>query len=135
MSIRQISASTKSSVGAVQKLLGRADALGLSWPLDPTLGEPELARLFYPRADTQGPGARFQEPDWTSVRSELSLQALTKRLLWEEYTAEYPTRCYSYSQYCALFQQWLKHELEAQRFRTRLAGTRRGGWRIGQGEG
>lgn len=33
LSIRQISASTKSSVGAVQKLLTRAETLGLSWPL------------------------------------------------------------------------------------------------------
>ena len=33
LSIRQISASTKVSVGAIQKLLTKADALGLSWPL------------------------------------------------------------------------------------------------------
>jgi hypothetical protein len=33
LSIRQINASTKASVGAIQQLLTTADELGLSWPL------------------------------------------------------------------------------------------------------
>ena len=33
LSIRQIKASTKVSVGTIQKLLHKADELGLSWPL------------------------------------------------------------------------------------------------------
>ena len=52
LSIRQINASTKASVGAIQQLLTRADELGLSWPLPPELDDNQLARLFYPGADT-----------------------------------------------------------------------------------
>jgi len=114
LSIRQISTSTKSSVGAVQKLLARADVLQLTWPLPDDLGEPELARLFFPRADTQD-SARLQVPDWAEVRTELSRKGMTKLLLWEEYAAQYPNRCYSYSQYCACFQQWLKRQRRSMR--------------------
>ena len=48
LSIRQIKASTKVSVGAIQKLLARAEEEGLSWPLPPELDDDSrLARLFY----------------------------------------------------------------------------------------
>ena len=37
LSIRQIKASTKVSVGAIQNLLTRSKTLGVGWPLDPEL--------------------------------------------------------------------------------------------------
>ncbi len=114
LSIRQISASTKSSVGAVQKLLVRAEQLNLTWPLSDDLDEPALARLFFPKADAQS-STRFQEPDWHNVRAELSHKGVTQLLLWEEYTAEYPNRCYSYAQYCARFKQWLQRQRRSMR--------------------
>lgn len=43
LSIRQIKASTKASVGAIQKLLVKADELGLSWPLPDELDANQLA--------------------------------------------------------------------------------------------
>ena len=43
LSIRQISASTKTSVGAIQKLLARADALSLNCPLPEDLDDGRLA--------------------------------------------------------------------------------------------
>jgi len=52
LSIRKIQASTKVSVGGIQKLLARADELGLAWPLPEEVDDPALARLFYPDADT-----------------------------------------------------------------------------------
>ena len=39
LSIRQIKASTKVSVGAIQKLLAKAEEEGLSWPLPPELDD------------------------------------------------------------------------------------------------
>ncbi len=51
LSIRQIKASTKTSVGAIQKLLARADALNLNWSLPEDLDEGRLAALCYPSAD------------------------------------------------------------------------------------
>ena len=45
LSIRQIKASTKVSVGAIQKLLAKAETLQLGWPLDPELTDNQLAGL------------------------------------------------------------------------------------------
>ena len=47
LSVRQINASTKISVGAIQKLLTKANELALSWPLPDKLDDTELARMFY----------------------------------------------------------------------------------------
>ncbi len=72
LSIRQIRASTKLSVGAIQKLLARADVLELGWPLPPDLTDEKLARLFYPGADTRV-SRRFEVPDWSTIHQELKL--------------------------------------------------------------
>lgn len=105
LSIRQIHASTKASVGAIQKLLARADELGLAWPLPDELDDNRLAQLFYPGADT-GVSTRFQVPDWVEIHQELKRKGMTKQLLWEEYTQQYPNRCYSYSQFCDRYRHW-----------------------------
>jgi len=105
LSIRQIKASTKVSVGGIQKLLAKADALGLGWPLEPELDDNQLAQLFYPRADTRA-SSRFQVPDWSVIHQELKRKGVTKQLLWEEYTEQVPNRCYSYSQFCDRYRHW-----------------------------
>jgi len=105
LSIRQISAHTKVSVGAIQKLLAKADALGLRWPLEPMLDDNQLAQRFYPAADTRI-SHRFQVPDWSGIHQELKRKGMTQQLLWEEYTQQYPNRCYSYSQFCDRYRHW-----------------------------
>ncbi len=70
LSIRQIKASTKLSVGAIQQLLSKANALGLTWPLPPKLDGIELARRFYPGADTRI-SRRYQVPEWPVIHQEL----------------------------------------------------------------
>ena len=122
LSIRQISASTKTSVGAIQKLLARADALNLNWPLPEDLDDGRLAALFYPGADPTT-STRYQVPDWATVHQELKRKGMTKQLLWEEYTAQYPNRCYSYSQYCDRYRQWLKQQKRSMR-QTHKAGEK-----------
>lgn len=99
LSICQISASTRTSVGAIQKLLKQAESQGLSWPLPAEMDDAQLAAMFYPGTDTNSTG-RIQLPDWPAVHQQLKRKGMTKQLLWEEYTVEHPTRCYSYSQYC-----------------------------------
>ena len=113
LSVRQISASTKVSVGFIQKLLSQAEAQGLSWPL-PELNDSELARLFYPKADTRV-SDRFAVPDWATMHQELKRKGMTKQLLWEEYTQQYPNRCYSYSQFCDLYRAWSKQQKRSMR--------------------
>ena len=54
LSIRQIRASTKVSVDAVQNApRSGQETLQLGWPLDPALTDNQPARLFYPEADTR----------------------------------------------------------------------------------
>ena len=40
---------------------------------------------------------------------------MTKLLLWEEYSQQYPNRSYSYAQYCFLYQDWLKKQKRSMR--------------------
>jgi len=122
LTIRQINISTKASIGAIQKLLAQADKLGLSWPLPDDLNDKELARLFYPEADT-AVSSRYQLPDWVKVHQELKHKGVTKQLLWEEYTQQYPNKCYSYSQYCDRYRHWLGQQKRSMR-QTHKAGEK-----------
>jgi transposase len=119
---RQISHSTKVSLGSIRTLLNRAEELGLSWPLPDELDDAALARLFYPTADVTA-SKRHVQPDWAVVHQELKRKGVTKLLLWEEYTAAYPNRCYSYSQYCERYRQWLKRQKRSMR-QTHRAGEK-----------
>ena len=58
LSIRQISASTKVSVGAIQKLLHKTEALNLSWPLPDS--------FFVGEEDEENEG------DWTAEALQFS---------------------------------------------------------------
>ncbi|HCV19829.1 MAG TPA: IS21 family transposase [Alteromonas sp.] len=114
LSIREIHRSTKVSVGSIQTLLSKAKVMNLSWPLPDELDDTQLARRFYPQADTRH-AKRFQEPDWADLRKQLSRKGVTKLLLWEEYTQQYPNRCYSYSQFCDRYLHWLKKQRRSMR--------------------
>jgi transposase len=35
--------------------------------------------------------------------------------LWEEYTEQFPNRCYSYPQFCFLYQQWVAKQRRSMR--------------------
>ena len=122
LSIRQIQRSTKVSVGAVQKLLARANELELTWPLPDELNDTELAKLFYPKADSRT-STRFQQPDWSVVHQELKRKGMTKQLLWEEYCERYPNRCYSYSQFCDRYRHWRGQQKRSMR-QTHKAGEK-----------
>jgi len=105
LSIRQIRDSTKISVGTIQRLLAQAEQMGLSWPLPEELDEVQLARLFYPGAESSATG-RLQIPHWAAVHQELKRKGVTLCLLWEEYAARYPSHSYSYSQFCERYRRW-----------------------------
>ncbi len=122
LSIRQIRASTKASIGAIQKLLAKARELGLSWPLPDELNDNKLAQLFYPNADTRV-SSRFQIPDWSELHQELKRKGMTKQLAWEEYIEHYPNRCYSYSQFCDRYRQWQGQQKRSMR-QTHKAGEK-----------
>jgi hypothetical protein len=62
LSYRQIQSSTKVSVGTIQAVISKAQALDLRWPLPEELDDVQLAQLFYPKADAR-PASRCQIPD------------------------------------------------------------------------
>lgn len=114
LSIRQIRASTRLSVGAIQKLLKEAERLKIGWPLPEGMDDAELERQLYP-ASTPAHLSRFQQPDWRYVHQEIKRKGMTKQLLWEEYRDANPSRCYSYSQYCERYRQWVKKQRRSMR--------------------
>lgn len=122
LSIRQISTSTKISVGSIQNILKLSEQQGLSWPLPDDLNDQTLALMLYPRSDAT-PCSKFQQPEWQEVHQELKRKGVTKQLLWEEYTQQYPNRCYSYSQFCARYADWLKRQKRSMR-QTHCAGEK-----------
>lgn len=122
LSIRQISASTKISVGSIQTILKLAEQHQLTWPLPEELDDQGLALLLYPGSNAR-PATKFQQPVWPEVHQELKKKGVTKQLLWEEYTQQYPNRCYSYSQFCACYADWLKTQKRSMR-QTHRAGEK-----------
>ena len=114
LSIRQISASTKLSVGSIQKLLAKAKAFQLTWPLSDDLDDTALAQKFYPKADTQQ-STKFYTPNWPELNLEFKKKGITKQLLWEEYKEQHPSHCYSYSQFCDRYMNWLQNQKRSMR--------------------
>ncbi len=92
LSLRQIKASQRVSLGAVQKIVSQADALKLDWETISDLDDHHLARQFYPESDVCT-SSHLQLPDWAEVHQELRRKGVTKHLLWEEYTQSFPNRC------------------------------------------
>ena len=83
LSLRQIKGSLRLSLGAVQKVASRAQALDLDWAAIDALDDQQLARLIYPASDVQISN-QFQLPDWAEALQELKRKGVTKHLLWEE---------------------------------------------------
>jgi len=109
LSLRQIKTSLRLSLGAVQKICSKAEKMKLDWPAIELLDDQQLANQFYPAADARKSSA-FELPDWSEVYRELRSKGITKLLLWEEYSQQYPNRSYSYAQYCILYKKWLKKQ-------------------------
>ncbi len=114
LSIRAISRALRVSVGTVSKITSKANNLTLDWPAVCALDELKLAQLFYPQANNQL-STKMVMPDWATVRRELTGKNVTKHLLWEEYTQQYPNSSYSYSQYCHHFSAWLAKQQRSMR--------------------
>ena len=105
LSLRKISICTKASIGGVQKLLVKVKHCELKWPLPDDMDDEALAKLLYPKSDPRA-SHHYALPAWTDVHQELKGKGVTKHLLWEEYTQQYPNRSYSYSQYCHHYEVW-----------------------------
>ena len=102
LSERQIAQSCNLSKGSVSNYLRRAEAAGLSWPLNEEWNDAALeARLFA----VKGAAAR-PEPDWEYVHKGKQRKGVTLLLLWQEYKAQHPTG-YEYSTFTIRYRAWL----------------------------
>ena len=104
LSTRQIAASLAIGRTTLRGYLDRADALGLSWPLPPSLSDTDLERQIYPRT-ARDLSNRATQPEWARVHRELRRKGVTLSLLWEEYRVDHPEG-YGYSRFCELYTLW-----------------------------
>jgi transposase len=114
LSVRQVRDSLRISIGAIQKVTSAAEQQGIDWSTICTLDDSALAKLIYPQADARV-STRLELPEWTTVHKELRKEGVTKHLLWEEYTQQYPNRSYSYPQYCHLYGEWQNKQRRSMR--------------------
>ncbi len=114
LSMRQIRDSLRISLGVIQKIISQAEAIGLDWSTIEQMDDRQLAQAIYPQSDVRTSGT-LQLPDWHDVHRSLKAKGVTKQLLWEEYSQQYPNRSYSYPQYCHLYKAWLKKQTRSMR--------------------
>ncbi len=105
LSNRMIAKSIGCSRDSVATVLGRAEAIGLKWPLPSDMTDKQLEGLIYPppKQKTNRP-----EPDMEWIHKELHKgKHVTLMLLWLEYKKDHPEGI-MYSQFCDKYRQWLK---------------------------
>ena len=114
LSMRAIQRAINVSLGAIQAVIKQAVARELTWEKIESLDEKALNELLYPSQQPL-PVTLYEVPDWNSVHRELSRKGITKQLLWQEYTEQYPNGHYSYSRYCRLYKTWVKKQKRSMR--------------------
>ena len=106
LSQQSIADSCNVSKKTVNRVLKRAEELGISWPLDENDTDAVLAEKFFPSAKQVKSNKRM--PDYAYIRKELLRNGVSKKLLWTEYmedcraNGEEPLM---YSQFCYRIQQ------------------------------
>ncbi|MFT5043625.1 MAG: transposase [Porticoccaceae bacterium] len=114
LSIRQIKAVTKASIGLIQKIITKAEGLGLGWPLPEEMDEVRLQALFYPPPKSKAQ-VGYEQPDCAAIRQELQQPNVTIHLLWEEYREQFTERAYSRSQFSEIYRRWVKSKKRSMR--------------------
>lgn len=80
---RQIASSARSSHHTVKAVLELAQMNNISWPMDDSVTNHDLERLFYPERQRTRIG--YCEPDYAYIHKELARPGVTLSLLWSEY--------------------------------------------------
>ena len=103
MSIRAIARSLKASPSTVGDYIRRAEAAGMSWPLDESLDDAQLERRLFPVPVSSRVARPL--PQWSEVHRELRGKGVTLALLWQEYKAAHPEGL-QYSRFCEQYRAW-----------------------------
>lgn len=102
---RNIALSCSVSRNTVSKVLKKAEGINLSWPLNATMTDEVLEKMFFPKERS---ATNKRMPDYAYIRKELLRNGVSKKLLWTEYcedcqmNGEEPLM---YSQFCYYIQQ------------------------------
>lgn len=110
-------------VGVISKYLHQAETAGLGWPLPADLSEQALTKLLQPPRAVFSNSSALAEPDFEQIASELKQKGMTRQLLWEEYSEDFPENHYSYSRFTVLFRHWRQKQQLSMR-QTHLAGEK-----------
>jgi transposase len=106
ISQRSIAAACECSRNTVAKVLGRAEEIGITWPLPESMGDKALeAELFGARQER----SVRKQPDYERVHRELSKSGVTLSLLWNEYCEACRvegTIPLMYTQFCLHYRQY-----------------------------
>ena len=102
LSIRNIASSCNCGKSTVHDILGRAKAVGVTWPI--TITNKKLISLLYPPNENQ---TFSHEPDVNEMHLEMKKKHVTLMLLWEEYKTQYPDGL-MYTQYCERYRVFKK---------------------------
>ena len=106
ISQRSIAASCECSRNTVAKVLGRAEELGITWPLPESMGDKVLGTELF---GAQRGASTRKQPDYERIHRELSRSGVTLTLLWNEYCetcrleGSIPLM---YSQFCLHYRQY-----------------------------
>ncbi len=106
LSLRDTGRSVKCSPSKVHNLVVRFKALGLGWPLDPSVDEAALESLIYDSMEK--PAGTKAQPDLAYVHREMRKKGVTLYLLWQEYKEVHPEDGYQYSHFGELYRQYKK---------------------------
>jgi len=110
LSQRKIAISLRVSRDTIARLLGKAQELGLSWPLPPDINDQQLQDMFKKKHKP-----RFPVPNLKYVWKESLKKGVTLELLWHEYREEYSVG-YSYQRFCTLLRRFRKKLHPVMRF-------------------
>lgn len=81
--IGEIAAAAGCHRNTAKRVIEKAEAAGLEWPLPEELGDAQLSRILYP--DKYGKHGDYVEPDYDWVHRELKRKGVTRSLLYCEY--------------------------------------------------
>ena len=116
LSVRQVAAGAKLSIGAVSKYLNAARTAGIAWPVPEGWDDAELERRLH--GERAGRPSTLVMPSCTAIHQELKRHRhVTLQLLWEEYRAQHGDASYSYSEYCTHYRRWKRQSARSMRQR------------------
>lgn len=118
---REISRSVGVSNSTVGNCLRRAKEADLSYSMLEAFTEEELHQLLYSPKKNKSP-EEVGEIDFNYIHNELKRKGVTLKLLWSEYSEQYPTGI-SYSRYCDLYRKF-RDTVDASMRQTHKAGEK-----------